>query len=1476
MLPAGGAVAGAVTGRRRSEPSPELPTGPVEDVYPPAERPLPPAAPDKAAKKKRYTSFDEAVADVLGPEETAEPSEPAAAPAETTRGAMIPDSEVAVREFLEEDDARVDAVASLPDNPTRTQFAEATGQPRMRVRQNAAQRAEAVAVARQMQQERPSEATGGRSFLDVLDMPEEQKSKLLVFPEAEERIRQELGGMTKWDIAKRFGIPKTKRNRVLSKNRMIDQIIRDRVAPYQSQEVIQDVVQEGATDEQVVQEAEAAQAGTQGESTETVVSSATGEESSRTEPPPQLLGPAAQEYADKLEQEYGDDLDALISLAESPAVNVKLPKKGTKARKELTAKSLREQISVAMTTAKGGTVVRPPAESDADTPAEPVADEPISEPAQPTGAEAPPTRTTSVAKKTPYNVAPKKLRRAIKEVRRALKGYEEENMPIEVMEAQTDEQKDAVAIMQSLGQEVVFIKTDKEGISSGPSWKDAEGNTQRLLLIDVNSSGDALWRLVGHELSHALGQDRLLGLFGKKRLREALRAYAGNWSEAYVKSQLYEKDGTTPTELGYREGAAQIIGEFWTSESFRNELAGNSPGLFKRLLDMIVNAMSKVAPLRDKASQAILNSLKAEQRRFERQWDNNKQGRPSKDDINAFNLKYRVDQMVDSWAQESGVDLTDQDRQEWVDSIVKEVREKHDIAWDAAKIRNEARAYLRQNTGHNKSSLASSVANKGRDYSNMDVKWDVWGERARDLYPEAFTENADRGDDLGGIAYDLVASGDEQIPGYSEDLDLIDSVARDLLYAEPANEADAAQQRLEFSKKNWTAEDQQYYDDLVAKAVSEMNKNLPEGATPLTKDSPEVINTALDEFMMNDDQADVPFTRSKKQSEPKATPQNIGQVIRDIIDADPDLKKWVEKQRYLNRANQGRTMSERLMILKLSHAHGPPAPRPQTVATMAAEARVAKDPNGVQKEVLEKIRKNKTWPIPRDVRKLEEETAIADELLRKTVLEALMSDNEQAIEDAYDINAARTDLRTEVARTLAHGRDPLLSGDPRTQRKTRLLKKILDRPTKEDSKELMRRLKELDITMDDLESALEDELALINLLRRIDQIAPPQGGRLARTSAKLFEWYSNSLFGWTSIGSNIVSNMAMTTQVLGPEKFIEATVNDLIRVAGVKVRGASLGELKYVAHGIRRGMAPAWVNLVRSWRMEDSALAHDLGIISQHDKFERMLSGDERYAIKGLKGRLVRSMGWRPNIALDDFNKTIVAYGQASAHAYRRGRSLRLKGDDMARFMEMELRDMASPAWQLAYIDAQEATFSQEGNQITQWAKQLGSTLRSGSLNPMKFVAPFVNFPINTMEMVAARLPLIGAIAPMYDIATNKTPRTNLGKVAARQIVGLVAYLALEALAMSRDDDDRPFITGSADLRYNYRALQYRTAPPMSVLIGDTYYSYSRIEPFVTLTAMFVDAAHSRAGGRSRTGSDQFLPPAVGRQDLHSKRRRFD
>ena len=149
-----------------------------------------------------------------------------------------------------------------------------------------------------------------------------------------------------------------------------------------------------------------------------------------------------------------------------------------------------------------------------------------------------------------------------------------------------------------------------------------------------------------------------------------------------------------------------------------------------------------------------------------------------------------------------------------------------------------------------------------------------------------------------------------------------------------------------------------------------------------------------------------------------------------------------------------------------------------------------------------------------------------------------------------------------------------------------------------------------------------------------------------------------------------------------------------------------------------------------------------------------------------------------------------------------------------------------------------------------------------------RYLLPFVTTPANVIKTGARKTPF-GTIPLVWNFVRGKYKGTEAGKaegvrLAAEQAVGWGVLMAVASL-MEGDDDDplkRPRITGTQQVSGRYRPgereYEKRNEPPMSVRIGDNWFSYRRLEPVATILATIVDMLNAgksaQAGDWSKAG----------------------
>ena len=327
-------------------------------------------------------------------------------------------------------------------------------------------------------------------------------------------------------------------------------------------------------------------------------------------------------------------------------------------------------------------------------------------------------------------------------------------------------------------------------------------------------------------------------------------------------------------------------------------------------------------------------------------------------------------------------------------------------------------------------------------------------------------------------------------------------------------------------------------------------------------------------------------------------------------------------------------------------------------------------------------------------------------------------------------------------------------------------------------------------------------------------------------------WYNSILSGIPTHLVNIASNtLWMSYQV--PQRLLSGSVDAMITqfkpgrersryvneiipmMAGMKegfLKGA-----KRAKTVIKTGETP--IELDTKWDLE---MGGSVGAFERSpNQFVRKLA-----PYVSIVGRGLRAMDvWANSIAFD---------AEINAQAKRITNQEKLKGD-VAKKRELELRrepskDMVNEAKSFAKY----TTFMDNPGKIAQTLAQLRNYVPGG-----RFVVPFVNTLANITKRGYEFVPGIGLVkAPSLQGKGQYQDSTS--DVIAKQVIGTI----ISATLLSKYEDDE--FTGAVPKSKTEREAFYRQGKqPWSIKIGDTYYSYRRIEPFNTVLASATIAAET-------------------------------
>jgi hypothetical protein len=247
-------------------------------------------------------------------------------------------------------------------------------------------------------------------------------------------------------------------------------------------------------------------------------------------------------------------------------------------------------------------------------------------------------------------------------------------------------------------------------------------------------------------------------------------------------------------------------------------------------------------------------------------------------------------------------------------------------------------------------------------------------------------------------------------------------------------------------------------------------------------------------------------------------------------------------------------------------------------------------------------------------------------------------------------------------------------------------------------------------------------------------------------------------------------------------------------------------------------------------------------------------------------------------VMADEMFKTVFWNMQVGAEAYRMAKAEGLEGEALQRRIRELRDDPMSEAGQAAFDKALELTFQEE----TGISEGISNVRRD--LPGLKFILPFVRTPTNIFRAGIRKSPF-GATRMLwramreglYQIGLTDDPsvryrRREFARDAAEQILAWGGLMALWSLTDDSGEGDEeepaePWLTGTSASYANRGeiGLQRRAYPALSVRIGDTWYSYARIEPMASMLGLSVDLIEEVRAAEAGKPTEEALGSAWGR-----------
>lgn len=219
-----------------------------------------------------------------------------------------------------------------------------------------------------------------------------------------------------------------------------------------------------------------------------------------------------------------------------------------------------------------------------------------------------------------------------------------------------------------------------------------------------------------------------------------------------------------------------------------------------------------------------------------------------------------------------------------------------------------------------------------------------------------------------------------------------------------------------------------------------------------------------------------------------------------------------------------------------------------------------------------------------------------------------------------------------------------------------------------------------------------------------------------------------------------------------------------------------------------------------------------------------------RGAIEGTKGKIIR-LPFRALSAGDSFFKVVAEQGALAEMASRTGRKMGLKGAELDAYVKDQVEHPSDSFRRKAMADANYYTFTNRLGPIGQAVQRAANEVPL-----LRLVFPFIRTPANIVKFAAERTPF-GLL--MHNVRQNL--KGVNGKVAqdmqiARLATGTGVMLFFAVLA------DMGRMTGGGPDDPRERQLLYQTGwQPYSIRVGDTWYSYGRLEPLGMLLGISAD-----------------------------------
>ena len=468
-------------------------------------------------------------------------------------------------------------------------------------------------------------------------------------------------------------------------------------------------------------------------------------------------------------------------------------------------------------------------------------------------------------------------------------------------------------------------------------------------------------------------------------------------------------------------------------------------------------------------------------------------------------------------------------------------------------------------------------------------------------------------------------------------------------------------------------------------------------------------------------------------------------------------------------------------------------------------------------------------------------TALASKVGGPNATEVDMVAFQRALAVHKGIQQQVSGLTAEAGRALQQFRIPAGADAQRT----RAIQEMIRGGDTELSRDIARRL-----------SSLENPQEVNAFVRQAD--------RATSSDMALEIWINALLSGPQTHAVNTLSNTIVAGLQM-PERLLASGISKALNTQG---GGVQVGEMTAQAFGLVQGMKDGLILGTKAFRQGEPSDAFTKIEVRKHraitgENLSPTLLGRGINAVTGgslerggIAARAVDLMGHgfripgRFLMAEDEYFKAVGYRMELNATAFRKASSEGLEGAELAQRVRQVVNDPPPELAMVAIDAARYQTFTKELGQAGR------SVQRIANSHPyLRVILPFIRTPTNIMKFVGERT----ALAPL-----SRVIRADIAAGGARRDLAL-ARISMGSMVMAvvADQTMSGNITGGGPTEPGVRAAMKRQGwQPYSIKVGNTYHSYSRLEPFGSLLGISADMTEI-SGQTEETDADELAGAAV-------------